>query len=330
MERNEALKAAWHDNVVRANGEPLTLLVQAYRFHKAWLTPNGKARFVDKPAAQQALRKAREDAADGKRRYPASRIYPAVSWQPEGEGLAFVETPANAGLRHVGNVDCEGGHFTTRGNNGWFADNDSGSTNGTVCGVVFQLPGRDGKSRFVAGYRFSEHDGEGAMLDFSRVYEEPAAYYEPVRKTASGMLAGGYWNYQDNARDMDAATDAARAADAMAQRAAEEEREYQAAWQAGSRYADLMRESHDSRAEAVALLRERRAARTAGLAGYDAICASIRGTISAILDDLSKARQTMRKLAEGDFVSEYLPGFHTGEKRLREAFNEGANQLILR
>lgn len=327
MERNEALKAAWHDNAVRANDDALTLLVQAYRFHRSQFY-RWKTEWRGTMPAKTALDYARGDVAAAKRRYPASKVYPAVTWQeakPVGNlpfpqyskrGLAFVENPANAGLRHVGEVvaECGGrnGYWAMgTGSNGWYVDNDHGSSQGTVCGFVFQLAGRNNKARFVAGYRFSEHDGEGVMVDFGTIYEGES-----------------YWD--GSPPDCNAAHEAARAADGMAEHAAEEEREYQSAWQAGSRYADLKRDSHDSRAEAVALLRERRAARAAGLAGYDAICASIRGTVSGLVGDISKARETMRKLAEGEYIASYLPGFHADEKRLREAFNEGAGEVILR
>lgn len=324
---NEALKAAWHDNTVRMQDEPLTLLVQSYRWHRlrnrAWFSPHGPVRGpID---AVTALRNAREDVEAGKRRYP-SESGPAVSWQSNdkprsSERLAYVESPEKAGLRLVGRViaDCGGrnGYWDNRDGSGWHTDphGDTFKDGSGLCyGLVYQLPGKGGKARFVAGYQFGGCDG-GPMIDFGTVYESDT----------SDHWSGGY-----SRDDTDSALEAARSADSMAQSAAEEEREYQTAWQAGNLYAETRNEIADNRATCLALLADRRKARANGLAGYDAICAAIRDKVSGYLSDIADAREKMAKLASGDYETRSTwYGFYTGEARLRAAFNDGAGETVL-
>lgn len=327
---NEAIKAAWHDNTVRMQDEPLTLLVQSYRWKR-----QQNPRF----SAMWSHHCAREDVAAGKRRYP-SESGPAVSWQVNenprsSERLAYVESPEKAGLRLVGRViaDCGGrnGIWDKRDDSGWFTDPHGDvfkDGTGLCYGLVYQLPGKDGKSRFVAGYQFGGVEG-GPMIDFGTVFEEPAAYYEPIRKEAHGTY-GGYWNYQDNPLEMDAARTAARSADSMAKSAAEDEREYQTAWQAGSLYAQTKFEISEHKANIKKWLAERRKAKEANIFGYDSICGLIRSAVTGGLNEISEAREKMRQLATGDYSTKHIYlGFFTGKKRLREAFNDGASEDIL-
>lgn len=325
---NEALKTAWHDNTVRMQDEPLTLLVQSYRWHRlrnrAWFSPHGPVRGpID---AVTALRNAREDVEAGKRRYP-SESGPAVSWQSNdkprsSDRLAYVESPEKAGLRFVGRVmaNCGGrnGIWDTRDDSGWFTDPNADvfkDGTGLCYGLVYQLPGRGGKARFVAGYQFGGCDG-GPMIDFGTVFESDSAAYED--------------HSHDGAQGHDDAHDAARSADHMAKREAEHEREYQTAWQAGNLYATAKEEVADNRVTCLALLADRRKARANGLAGYDAICAAIRDKVSGYLSDISDAREKMAKLASGDYETRHTHlGFFTGDARLRAAFNDGAGEVVL-
>lgn len=319
---NEALKAAWHDNTVRMQDEPLTLLVQSYRWKR-----QQNPRF----SAMWSHHCAREDVEAGKRRYP-SEGGPAVSWQENenprsSERLAYVESPEKVGLRLVGRVtvNCDADIWDNNEKSGWFTDPHGDvfkDGTGLCYGLVYQLPGKDGKSRFVAGYQFGGVEG-GPMVDFGTVFEEPAAEYVDSQW-------GGYWNYQDNPRKMDAALTAARSADSMAKRAAEEEREYNRAWQAGAFYADCKGEMEESKRTIRELLAERRAAKVAGLSGYDKICTAIRRVVSNALGDIADAREKMRQLAAGDYQTrETCYVFYSGEARLRDAFNEGAGETVL-
>ncbi|MEL4071692.1 hypothetical protein WKW50_16225 [Ochrobactrum sp. GPK 3] len=330
---NEALKVAWHDNTVRMQDEPLTLLVQSYRWYRlrnrAWFSPHGPVRGpID---AVTALRNAREDVEAGKRRYPADAV--RVYWQSNDnprsrERLGYVESPEKIGLRLVGNVtpECGGrnGYWHDGERFGWYADSYDENR---VYGIVYQLPGRGGKARFLAG--FKSINESGVTIDFGTVFEEPAAYWEPVRKETHGTY-GGYWNYQIDPCVMDAALTAARNADDMAKRCAEHEQEYDRAWQAGNMWQESFREIADKRKEALALLADRRAARSAGLKGYDSICGAIRKSVTDICDDIRQAREKMQALADGDYSAgdTYL-GFYTGNGSLRAAFNDGAGETIL-
>jgi len=51
------------------------------------------------------------------------------------------------------------------------------------------------------------------------------------------------------------------------------------------------------------------------------LCGAIKARVSALLDDMREARETMRELAAGDH-SDLI--FWSGEQRLRDAFCEGA------
>lgn len=304
-------------------------LVSAYRWHRFHACGNAYPRKGPNPA-KEALARARQDVANGTRRYPSS-VSPAVSWQPDKPGFAFVESIEGAGLREVGRVmpECDGrnGIWDTSGKCGWHTD-PHGDTfkdgTGLAWGVVYQLPGRDGKARFVAGYVMGGDSDDLPIIDFRNVYEENCrADYCTV--PGPGTERYGYWSWESNPRDMSAARDAARAADQMAERAAEKEREYNNAWQAGNLFADLGEEIKRQRESVRALLSERRKAMASGEdgAGFKAICDVIRRSVSSSLADIQGARDKRAKLAKGEPV-DYCHGFYTGDKTLRDAFAEGA------
>ena len=213
----------------------------------------------------------------------AGRVYPDTD-------SAFRET--------IAAHDVDGGPDHT----GWY-DNPHGESfrdgSGLCFGVVCRLPGRKGMARFVAGYQFGGHEG-GPTLDLSTVYESPA---------------DSSWETPDAMRD------AARAADELARVAAEEEKEYQTAWGAGSAYADKLESEEAARAEALAILKERRAARAADPGAYPALCAAIRGKVESLVELIRESREERATLANGDSDPFY---FWTGEERLRAAFCEGA------
>ncbi len=213
----------------------------------------------------------------------AGRVYPDTD-------SAFRET--------IAAHDVDGGPDHT----GWY-DNPHGESfrdgSGLCFGVVCRLPGRNGMARFVAGYQFGGHDG-GPTLDLTTVYESPA---------------DSQWETPDAMRD------AARAADSLAEKAAEEEREYQTAWGAGSLYAGKVEEETAARAEALAILKERRDARATDPGAYPALCAAIRGKVESLVDMIRESRDARAKLASGDSDPFY---FWPGDERLRDAFCEGA------
>lgn len=306
-----------------------TDLQTAFRWHlqnpRRVVTARGLA-FPNWTRTIDALMQARADIANGKTRYPAPiKPYRAASWQPDRPGLAYIEKPENAGLRFVGRVeaDCGGrnGIWDNRDSSGWYTS-PYGESDMLCHGVVYQLPGRNGESRFVAGYAFS--DDEGATLDLRRIYAEPSAWFEPVRKSATGYSMGGYWTWQDNPRETDAARDAAFAADSMAKHAAESEREYQTAWRAGAEWADETAALATVREKIRGILQERRQLRCT--AGYPADCGAITARVRDLLADLQERRNRRDELAQGDW--KHLI-FWPGDKRLAAAFNDGAGEIVL-
>lgn len=188
-------------------------------------------------------------------------------------------------LRFAGRVVPDSGRdwMDTRDSCGWHTDpfGDVFKDGSGLCfGVVYQLPGRDGLARFVAGYQFGGVDG-GPTLDLTTVYtvkdeteQEAAAYY-------SGATA---------------------AADSLAKAAGEKEREYQTAWQAGSQYEQAKQEAQDARRECLDVLAERRAVKGSDTGQHPALCRAIRGTVSDLCATIRAAREKMAELAAGDYA----------------------------
>jgi hypothetical protein len=283
-------------------------LAKAYQFHRA--AGLGKYRGFA-VCAPVALERARADVAAGKARYPfvadSGRPWGGVSWQPAEpignlpfpqyakRGLAHVDNPESHGFRLVGEVtaDTPSRDIWARSgqHGGWFTDpyGDVFRDGTGLCwGVVYQLPGRKGAARFVAGYEFGGTDG-GPTLDLGRVYVEPAP--------------GDAWN--TDPKDTDAARDAARAADSMAQGAAERERTYQTAWQAGQRWAELGDDIRETGKALNAMVRECRKARALA-AQFPAMRAAVAARYADLLDDIREARAKRAKLARGDWDSLYF------------------------
>ena len=273
--------------------------------------------------AIDAIMRARADVAAGKNRYPAPvKPFPAFGAQNDS-GYRRSEKPEAAGLRLVGRVeaDCGGrnGIWDDHDSSGWYADDRQDNLG---YGLVYQLPGRNGQSRFVAGYAFS--DDCGVTLDLSRVYAEPAAFPEPARKSATGYTMGGHWTWQDNPREMDAARDAAFAADSMAQAAAISEREYQTAWRAGAEWGDETADIAAVREEIRDILQDLRQLRCTS--GYPALCKVIAARVRDLLADMQERRNRRDELARGE--RKHLI-FWPGDKCLAAAFNDGAGEQVL-
>ena len=135
-------------------------------------------------------------------------------WQTDKK-CAWVSSTTHIGLRFIGHVvpELHRGQVFQTGNDigGWFSDPDGYSGkdgDGLAWGAVYQLNTRHHKMRFVPGYFMD--DTSNLLVDFSTIYEEPNGFAEA------------------DMADMKAVQRAARAADRMAELAAEEEREYRA------------------------------------------------------------------------------------------------------
>lgn len=232
-------------------------------------------------------------------------------------GSVYVENPESYGFRLVGRVAADtprGEVWDKRGDSGWF---DNTLQDSLIYGLVYQLPARDGCARFVPAYADSDNP-DSALIDFASM------------ETGTRDENDSYGGARDNAT----ARDVARWADNMAQRVAEESREYDSAWQAGSAWAQAAEEMRDARQAVLVILKERRAAINDSRlsdSGYFALCDAIRARVSDLLSDISDARARMARLADGDGAtdSDYERNFWTGDKELRGAFNEGAGETVL-
>lgn len=280
------------------NNRPAFYHAQGYNGRNAW--PE-KANGI----AAESLIRARRDVAAGTRRYP-------------GPVRVIHASTTATGLRLVGRVvpDTERGNiWDSRGDCGWHTD-PSGDVfkdgSGLCFGVVYQLAGRDGHARFVAGYEFGGVDG-GPTLDLDNVTHE----FVRGDETSPQDLAG--------------AQKAARHADCLAKVAAETEREYQTAWRAGANWSDLLQEEQSDRAELLQLLSERKrqirgAAWTSGSEEFaPAICRVIEREARRLYARIMESRAERRELASGD-SGDLI--FWTGETRLQEAFCEGAGLQV--
>jgi hypothetical protein len=149
----------------------------------------------------------------GQLRYMERPMAKTHEWQANTK-CAWINNTTSIGLRFIGHVMPELHRrqvFQTSGEIcGWFTDPDGYSGkdgDGLAWGAVYQLNTRRGKLRFVPGYFVD--DTANLLIDFSTIYEE---------------LNGGV--AEADMADIDAVRQAARAADRMAELAADEERAY--------------------------------------------------------------------------------------------------------
>lgn len=148
----------------------------------------------------------------------------------------------------------------------------------TYVGHVWQLPARDGVPRYVAGYV----EDQGGSLRNSGIDGRRASGYVVIEHDGAGLV------FHDDKED------AARAADGMAESAAEEAREYSERWQEASN-ADADRETareelRDARKEARDTIKAARELSAAGVA-----CEAIEKTRAILADKVAAARRDMRR-----------------------------------
>jgi hypothetical protein len=172
------------------------------------------------------------------------------------KNVRWVEN-VSRGLRNVGFAD----EIIERlRHKGWFTEDDG--DNGEVYrGIVYQLPSHGEGECYVYGYADPCND-DCALLVFDIVGDK---------------------------------TEAARNADRFAEVCAEEQRDYNRAWQAGRRAEDLAEEVKTMRRDALAIAEEMRAARKANIAA-PTICEVLRGKIFALYRQIQKARKERSEL----------------------------------
>lgn len=230
----------------------------------------------------------------------------------DGQGaFRFVGAAVTEYPRHGG-----GWFERQRGGGGWYTDpyGDVMKDGGGLCwGVVYQVPARDGRARFVAGYEFGGVDS-GVTLDLSRVW------------TAEDR--GDAWNVDP--KDFKAAQEAARHANQLAERAAQEERDWQSAWRAGVEWTEKGAEISALRRATIPLIAELRDARrsfadAAPSQRFSRLCDAVRAQVSRVTQRIAELREDRARLArgDGDGGREDFLTFYP-DARLRDAFNDGA------
>ncbi len=268
------------------------------------------------PPAIRAMATARTRYADGVASYTDS-TFPASYATPQAAGnhVRYVTNPASFGLREIGAVEVDVGGWRCRefwqtGNrrNGWYTDEENASTrdgSGLMWGVVFQMTARNGVTRFVPGYQNGDESGAGVTVDLGDVesFSTRDEYMSPL--------------------DNPAARDAARTADHMAQTAAENEREWRRASNAGNHYADARAAVHSARRELLAILKDARPYRRPRLGGSMSphLCKAIADTAARLRAVIRTERQNM-----ADYASGWRDGFewNSNDSNLRQTFEESA------
>lgn len=236
-------------------------------------------------SAKGALKMARLDIAMDRKRFASS------PWTGERFPLACRDTKDRDNW-HIQNDDdfrvTRAADHIRLDHDGWYTDpyQDVGKDGSGLCyGVVVNLT----HGRFYPGYQFGGIDG-GPTVDFSTAYDTPE--------------------------------DAARPADSMAQHAAEDELEYQTAWQAGSRFAELGERISAARKEALSIMREWKEQRrnVSDPAKVQALCAAIGQRVDDLVSEISSWKDKRAALKAGDNPKlSFYP-----DERLTAAFNEGA------
>lgn len=203
----------------------------------------------------------------------------------------FIDKLSDVGLRLVGYSD----EISNIRHKGWFTDDDIQDE--TYRGAVVQLPGRKGYAVLLPAYQESCNDG--FIVDFGDA--------TLVRALDDGLTG------EDETRTV------AREGDRMAERAAEEARDYNRAWRLGADHASLREEIAADHAHLRAVLAEFRQARKVGALGFETLCATVRASVVFGFANLARARSKRDAILEDN----YFRG------PLVQAFNEGAGETIL-
>lgn len=277
--------------------------------------------------ALEALEEAAGAALEAQRAIDGRQYAPGMEAARAGRDKAAAAARAGRAWRYSGPIwtrgyphngprdlesfwaDKSGGPLRNMQEAGAFLDSRSSSVfycdsfqDNTCGGYIAQLPSRNGRARFVAGFGFS-HDEAGACFDLSEVFESD---FEGERESARRQIGKAYWTpdmnragYWAESAHETARKEAARRAADLAERAAEKESEYQEAWQAGSQWARLKEEEAEERREALAILKERRAAGRIDAGAFPALCSALRGTVESLLESIREKREERAELQSG-------------------------------
>lgn len=254
------------------------------------------ARRVRGLSAMAALEAARNLPAT----YVQGREYYGMSGKAgamDDNGLRWIESTVANGLRFIGDAaDILPGHRTPTG---YYTDAHGDYS--TLRAGVWQLPGKGRHARLVAGYR--EFDGKSETNAGSARID--------CRTIWLADMSDAFGNVDEH----DETLDAARAADSIAESAAESEREYNEAYERGRKAAEIDGELIAARREALPLIRELKAALRVPMArdAFPAACKALRERIDSLIATIDEKREA-RESAWGNVwrgadLEPWLAGF---------------------
>lgn len=154
----------------------------------------------------------------------------------------------------------------------------------------------------------------------------PAVWLLPHGRFVAGYTCDEYGTETIARESWDNEGDAWREARRMAERDAEESRDYYMAWEAGRRYA----ENCEAIAEARKAAREVAAAARDNVKNNETICNVLRGKVQELRADVRAMLRDNRALRDGEYSrgDEWL-GFSLRDPALVAAFNDGAGREVL-
>lgn len=174
----------------------------------------------------------------------------------------------------------------------------------------------------VTGYYVDtdQSDSQHGAVLATRDPESPKArFFAAITDPHNGGAYRVRWAVES---DLDAAV---HSADHYAEQNAEKARNHNAAWQAGSYWADLGETVAAARKQALEILRDRRTA-----SGSETLCAVIREKVRNLVDEIQDAREKRDRLTRGEGASndDWGHSFWAGDRDLQAAFNEGAGHPV--
>jgi hypothetical protein len=267
-------------------------LKSAYAFHKR----------RSGTRARDALEFARVDVAAGKKRYTSMRDVVNASQNDPGaansNGARWFPKPEACGFRERGAAHDIAPRAVDH--TGWFVDP---FYDGLCFGLVFLLPGQDGHARAYPAIRFNNTDGTIIYLRNGERIE-----------SRHGEIDDGDFH------------DIAMRADCLAERAAEDEREHQQAWQAGKQWSENRDEMKGEAKE----LRKLRAALRELPASMDVARAAIESSVAKSRRSLKRLWTENAELKNGNwYARDFSLQFDDCDADMRLAFNEGADRNVL-
>lgn len=203
--------------------------------------------------------------ASGKWRKPFAGNWQAIADMPRHTSLRsrayYCDNWDN--FREVGSAHdvCRSEHSRAVDHTGWYTDSFQSDK---LAGYVLQLPAHKGQPVYIPATKHS--------------------------------LWSGVTLYPNDMHDTP--LNCARAADQYAEHAAEAEREYQAQESAKMEIAEKQDEIAKLRTDRRALVREIRAARVTGVAGFPAICNALRDRLAELRDESRDAYDRIGKLQD--------------------------------